>query len=82
VAGAGIFTGLLRYVVVMRYGQGGGLDAVGRQRREAVRMRAVERLAAGDKAADSAADLRMGVRQVEKRRSVMRPAFSGQLLNG
>jgi transposase len=56
----------------MRYGQGGGLNAAARQRREAVRMRAVERFAAGDKTTDIAADLRVGVRQVEKWRSAWR----------
>lgn len=56
----------------MRYGQGGGLNAAARQRREAVRMRAAERFAAGDKTADIAAELRVGVRQVEKWRSAWR----------
>src|SRR3954447_4338956 len=56
----------------MRYGQGGGLNAAARQRREAVRMQAAERFAAGDKTTDIAADLRVGVRQVEKWRSAWR----------
>src|SRR5437879_11294941 len=56
----------------MRYGQGGGLNAAARQRREAVPMPAAERFAAGDKTADIAAGLRGGVRQGEKWRSAWR----------
>lgn len=54
----------------MRYGQGGGLDAAAWERRQAVRMRAAERFAVGDKTADIATDLRVGVRQVEKWRGM------------
>jgi putative transposase len=56
----------------MRYGQGGGLTAAERQRREAVPMRAAERFARGDKTADIAADERIGLRQAEKWRSAWR----------
>ncbi|MFJ4654184.1 helix-turn-helix domain-containing protein [Nocardia sp. NPDC088792] len=42
------------------------MSASGRARREAIRMLAAERLTPGDKTADIAADLRIGIRQVEK----------------
>jgi hypothetical protein len=69
VDGAGVQPGLPGYVCAVRYGQGGGLSAAGRARPEQVRMAAAQRFAAGDKTADIAADLRVGVRQVEKWRS-------------
>jgi transposase len=60
------------YVIAMRYAQGGGLTPKRQQAREQVRMEAAKRFEAGEKTAGIAADLRVGVRQVEKWRKVWR----------
>jgi putative transposase len=56
----------------VRYAQGGGLTPKEQAKRERVRLDAAERFARGDKTADIARDLRVGVRQVEKWRSTWR----------
>lgn len=50
----------------MRYAQGGGLTPAQQRARERVRLEAGARFARGDKTAEIAAGLRVGVRQVEK----------------
>ncbi|GGM80928.1 hypothetical protein GCM10012275_59460 [Longimycelium tulufanense] len=50
----------------MRYAQGGGLTPREQQARERVRLEAGARFVRGEKTADVAAELRVGVRQVEK----------------
>jgi transposase len=50
----------------MRYAQGGGLTPKEQQAREWVRLEAGARFERGEKTADVAAALRVGVRQVEK----------------
>nr|WP_272499269.1 winged helix-turn-helix domain-containing protein [Actinomadura litoris] len=55
-----------------RYPQGGGSTAAGRDRRERVRMQAAQCFAEGRPNAQIAADLRVGLRQVEKWRQAWR----------
>lgn len=50
----------------MRYAQGGGLTPREQQARERVRLEAGARFARGEKTADIAVELRVGLRQVEK----------------
>jgi hypothetical protein len=50
----------------MRYGQGGGLTAEGRRRRELVRLAAVERSGQRAPVADIAAELRVSERSVQR----------------
>jgi putative transposase len=56
----------------MRYAQGGGLTPREQQARERVRLDAGARFARGEKTAEIAAALRVGVRQVEKWRRAWR----------
>lgn len=56
----------------MRYAQGGGLTPRRQQARERIRLEAGARFARGDKTAVIAAELRVGVRQVEKWRRTWR----------
>jgi transposase len=56
----------------MRYAQGGGLTPKQQQARERVRLLAGARFARGDRTAEIAAELRVGVRQVEKWRRAWR----------
>lgn len=56
----------------MRYAQGGGLTPRQQQAREWVRLQAGARFERGDKTAEIAAELRVGVRQVEKWRRTWR----------
>jgi transposase len=56
----------------MRYAQGGGLTPQEQQARERVRLDAGARFERGEKTADIAAVLRVGVRQVEKWRRTWR----------
>ncbi|QFG20419.1 winged helix-turn-helix domain-containing protein [Actinomadura sp. WMMB 499] len=55
-----------------RYPQGGGMTAVGRDKREQVRMQAAQWFTEGRPNARIAADLRVGLRQVEKWRRAWR----------
>ncbi|MFG2015557.1 helix-turn-helix domain-containing protein [Actinomadura geliboluensis] len=55
-----------------RYPQGGGMTDAGRDRRERVRMQAAQWFAAGRANARIAADLRVGLPQVEKWRQAWR----------
>ena len=50
----------------MRYGQGGGLTAEGRRRREQVRLEAVERFGQRASSAEVAAELRVSERSVRR----------------
>jgi transposase len=56
----------------MRYAQGGGLTPRQQQARERIRLEAGARFARGEKTAVVAAELRVGVRQVEKWRRTWR----------
>src|SRR5512142_2944263 len=55
-----------RYAGCMRYGQGGGLTAEGRRRREQVRLEAVKRFEQRASSAVVAAELRVSVRSVRR----------------
>ena len=57
---------LWRYAGCMRYGQGGGLTAEGRRRREQVRLEAVERFGQRASSAEVAAELRVSERSVRR----------------
>ena len=64
-----------------RYPQGGGLTAVGRYKREQVRMRAAQWFAEGWANARVAGELRVGVRQVEKWRQAWRQGGAEALVS-
>ena len=55
-----------RYARCMRYGQGGGLTAEGRRRREQVRLEAVKRFGQRASSAEVAAELRVSERSVRR----------------